>query len=218
MVDCFRRRCIARGRELICLQFDASSAGITGRGDADTSASCIGSYRHMRLRTRRCILNEWDKLPTMAKDSFGQGLRRICLPLADPRSAWHNYDMTLKELEKTVSTLLPEQLSHFREWFLTFDAENWDRQFESDVASGRLDSLADDAIREHRDGKSTSLLTTSRVANSGPSTTNCHLISRDSRTRTLLYFNLIYRILHCSSRKPDGTDQFVSVCNTEHWL
>ena len=91
------------------------------------------------------------------KNSFGQGRRRIYLPLADPRSAWYNHVMTLKELEKTVSTLLPEQLSRFRDWFLAFDAENWDRQFESDVASGRLDSLAADAICEHRDGKSTSL-------------------------------------------------------------
>jgi len=65
--------------------------------------------------------------------------------------------MTLKELEKTVSALLPEQFSRFREWFLAFDAEKWDRQFESDVAAGRLDSLADEAIREHCDGKSTSL-------------------------------------------------------------
>jgi len=65
--------------------------------------------------------------------------------------------MTLKELEKTVSALLPDQLSRFREWFLAFDADNWDRQFESDVAAGRLDSLADEAIREHLDGKSTGL-------------------------------------------------------------
>ena len=65
--------------------------------------------------------------------------------------------MTLEELEKNVSALLPAQLSRFREWFLAFDAENWDRQFESDAAAGRLDSLANEAIREHRDGKSTSL-------------------------------------------------------------
>ena len=65
--------------------------------------------------------------------------------------------MTLKELEKSVSTLLPEQLPLFREWFLAFDAENWDRQIESDVATGRLDSLANEAIREHHNGKSTRL-------------------------------------------------------------
>ena len=73
------------------------------------------------------------------------------------RSVQYNCGMTLKELEKTVADLRPEQLSRFREWFLAFDAKNWDRQFESDVAAGRLDKLADKAIREHRDGESTGL-------------------------------------------------------------
>ncbi|MFV1966033.1 MAG: hypothetical protein ACC628_11455 [Pirellulaceae bacterium] len=65
--------------------------------------------------------------------------------------------MTLQELEKTVSTLPPEELAKFREWFLAFDAENWDHQFEGDVAAGRLDDLADEAIRQHQAGESTQL-------------------------------------------------------------
>lgn len=63
--------------------------------------------------------------------------------------------MTLQDLEKTVSDLPPEELSRFREWFLEFDAKNWDQQFEADVAAGRLDCLAEDAIREHQVGEST---------------------------------------------------------------
>ena len=65
--------------------------------------------------------------------------------------------MTLPELEKTISALPPEQLSQFREWFLEFDAQNWDRQIEDDVKSGRLDKLAEKAIREHQAGDSTAL-------------------------------------------------------------
>lgn len=65
--------------------------------------------------------------------------------------------MTLQELEKTVSELTPEQLAKFREWFITFDAEQWDQRFESDVAAGRLDRLADEMIQEHQAGKSTGL-------------------------------------------------------------
>jgi hypothetical protein len=65
--------------------------------------------------------------------------------------------MTLQELEKTISDLPPEELAKFREWFLAFDAKNWDQQFEVDVAGGRLDELADQAIREHRAGESTEL-------------------------------------------------------------
>ena len=65
--------------------------------------------------------------------------------------------MTLQQLEKTISELPPDQLWRFREWFLAFDADKWDQQFERDVAAGRLDRLADDAIGEHRAGKSTKI-------------------------------------------------------------
>ena len=65
--------------------------------------------------------------------------------------------MTLSELEKTISALPPNDLSKFREWFLEFDAKNWDRQFEEDVADGRLDKLAEKAIAEHQAGDSTEL-------------------------------------------------------------
>jgi hypothetical protein len=65
--------------------------------------------------------------------------------------------MTLEQLEKTVSELPPDQLSKFREWFLAFDADKWDQQFECDVTAGRLNRLADEAIGEHQAGKSTKL-------------------------------------------------------------
>jgi len=72
-------------------------------------------------------------------------------------AVWYNSSMTLQELEKTILDLPPEELARFREWFLAFDAKNWDQQFEADVAAGRLDDLADEAIREHQAGESTGL-------------------------------------------------------------
>ena len=65
--------------------------------------------------------------------------------------------MTLQELENSISKLRPEELAKFREWFWRFDAKNWDSQFEADVSAGKLDSLADVAIREHQAGESTGL-------------------------------------------------------------
>lgn len=62
--------------------------------------------------------------------------------------------MTLRELEKTISDLPPAELAKFREWFLAFDARNWDRQFEDDVSAGRLDRLADEALEQHEAGES----------------------------------------------------------------
>ena len=65
--------------------------------------------------------------------------------------------MTLPELEKTIAALPSEDLAKFRKWFLAFDAENWDRQIESDVDADRFDALADEALQDHQAGKSTEL-------------------------------------------------------------
>jgi hypothetical protein len=65
--------------------------------------------------------------------------------------------VTLEELERSITHLPPDELERFRQWFLDFDAENWDHQMESDMAAGHLDSLADSAISEHRAGESDDL-------------------------------------------------------------
>ena len=62
--------------------------------------------------------------------------------------------MTLKELENTISHLPPDELTKFREWFLHFDAAQFDKRIESDANDGRLDSLADAALRDHAAGRS----------------------------------------------------------------
>jgi hypothetical protein len=54
---------------------------------------------------------------------------------------------TLHDLERTVQQLSPEDLAAFRAWFAEFDAQVWDQQFESDVATGRLNHLADRALQ-----------------------------------------------------------------------
>jgi hypothetical protein len=55
---------------------------------------------------------------------------------------------TLPEIEQAVRQLSPENLAAFRVWFAEFDAQNWDRQFEADVAAGRLDALAEKALKQ----------------------------------------------------------------------
>jgi hypothetical protein len=61
---------------------------------------------------------------------------------------------SLVDIEEAVKSLPPRQLSEFREWFARFDAEIWDRQFEADANAGRLDALAEQAIDDHRKGRS----------------------------------------------------------------
>ena len=63
----------------------------------------------------------------------------------------------LEELEKAVRQLSDEDLAQFRVWFAEFDAEAWDRQFEADVLRGRLNTLAEKALTDLRQGKCTDL-------------------------------------------------------------
>jgi hypothetical protein len=60
---------------------------------------------------------------------------------------------TIQEIEQAVSKLSREELSSFREWFADFDAEAWDRQLAEDVRAGRLDALADEALRDLHEGR-----------------------------------------------------------------
>ena len=58
--------------------------------------------------------------------------------------------ITIEEIENAVSKLPAEQLAAFRAWFAEFDAQLWDRQLEEDVAAGKLDVLAKEALRDSR--------------------------------------------------------------------
>jgi hypothetical protein len=55
----------------------------------------------------------------------------------------------IEELEQKVQALSPEELAQFREWFLEFDWAAWDRQLERDVRAGKLDAMAEKALRDH---------------------------------------------------------------------
>ena len=61
----------------------------------------------------------------------------------------------LEALQKRVSGLSAEELAKFRQWFVEFDAAAWDHQIERDAKAGKLDALADEALRDHAAGKST---------------------------------------------------------------
>jgi hypothetical protein len=50
---------------------------------------------------------------------------------------------------------LVEEPATFREWYAHFDAGKWDRQFEADVASGRLDWLVAEGRKDRQEGRCT---------------------------------------------------------------
>jgi hypothetical protein len=55
---------------------------------------------------------------------------------------------TVQEIEQAIRALGPEEFAALRDWFAALDAEIWDRQFEQDVAAGRLNRLAEEALRD----------------------------------------------------------------------
>lgn len=64
---------------------------------------------------------------------------------------------TIEQIEQAIQNLSAEELESLRAWFAKFDADQWDRQIEEDVAAGRLDALADEAIADLRQGRCTEL-------------------------------------------------------------
>ncbi|MBM3221128.1 MAG: hypothetical protein FJZ38_21040 [Candidatus Rokubacteria bacterium] len=63
----------------------------------------------------------------------------------------------VERIEQEIQALSPDELAELRAWFLEFDWAAWDRQLERDVQAGRLDDLADRALRDHAAGKTTPL-------------------------------------------------------------
>ena len=63
----------------------------------------------------------------------------------------------IEELERDIKQLSPEQLRQFRAWYVEFDSDAWDQQIEQDAQNGKLDDLANQALKEHSAGKTKKL-------------------------------------------------------------
>ena len=65
--------------------------------------------------------------------------------------------ISVKELEKSIANLPPDQLKEFRRWYEEFDVDAWDKQIENDAVAGKLDFLAEGAIADHKAGQTRKL-------------------------------------------------------------
>jgi hypothetical protein len=63
----------------------------------------------------------------------------------------------VEALEREVEKLSPEELASFRDWFVEYDWQAWDRQIERDSAEGRLDKFAAEALAEFERGETTEI-------------------------------------------------------------
>ncbi|TGQ71498.1 MAG: hypothetical protein E5V49_03725 [Mesorhizobium sp.] len=59
----------------------------------------------------------------------------------------------LEQIEKSITELSPEELKAFAAWFEALQSDMWDRRIEADAKSGRLDKFADQALADHRAGR-----------------------------------------------------------------
>jgi hypothetical protein len=63
----------------------------------------------------------------------------------------------VEELEGKIKSLSSHELQELRAWLAEYDSEAWDKQLHADVISGRLDALADKALQDFSEGRSTDL-------------------------------------------------------------
>ena len=64
---------------------------------------------------------------------------------------------TVEDIERAISQLAPAELDRFRAWFETFDAQRFDERIERDARAGKLDRMADEALADHRAGRTREL-------------------------------------------------------------
>jgi hypothetical protein len=59
---------------------------------------------------------------------------------------------TLEQIEAAILTLSSDEFQRLRQWFFNIDYQRWDEQLEQDIADGKLEALAEEAIAEFKAG------------------------------------------------------------------
>ena len=59
---------------------------------------------------------------------------------------------TLEQIEAAILTLPSDEFVRLRQWFFDVDYQRWDEQLEQDIADGKLDALASEAIADFSAG------------------------------------------------------------------
>jgi hypothetical protein len=63
----------------------------------------------------------------------------------------------IEEIKQAIEKLTPSERTKFRAWYEEFEARLFDEQIERDAKAGKLDKLAEDAFRAHREGRTREL-------------------------------------------------------------
>ena len=60
---------------------------------------------------------------------------------------------TVEEITAAIEQLPPDEVDRIRAWLAEYSERLWDEQIEHDERAGRLDTLIDRALEEHRAGR-----------------------------------------------------------------
>jgi len=60
---------------------------------------------------------------------------------------------TVQLIEDQIQRLDNQSFSTLRNWFIEYEHARWERQIAADSESGKLDFLINEALAEHRSGK-----------------------------------------------------------------
>lgn len=60
---------------------------------------------------------------------------------------------TVQEIERAIEALTPQQRHELYEWLDRYYAETVDNQLETDLEAGRFDERIEQALSEHKAGK-----------------------------------------------------------------
>jgi hypothetical protein len=63
----------------------------------------------------------------------------------------------VQKLEREIKELSRIELAALRQWFQEYDAAQWDKQIEEDAFAGKFDGLAEQALADHRAGRTKEL-------------------------------------------------------------
>jgi hypothetical protein len=59
----------------------------------------------------------------------------------------------LEQIEAAILTLPSNEFQQLKQWFFDLDYQHWDEQLEEDIADGKLEALAKEAIAEFKAGR-----------------------------------------------------------------
>jgi hypothetical protein len=60
---------------------------------------------------------------------------------------------SVEEIEAEIAKLTPAEVRQVAKWLAEYEAEFWDKRIEGDTAAGKLDRFIEEALEQHRQGK-----------------------------------------------------------------